>query len=228
MTPTTAVRSIQLGKSYRHFPVLKEVSFEISLGECYALFGANGAGKTTLLKILATLNQPTAGRFEILGRDGTKERNAARESILLMAHGSYFYNDLNAVENLRFSLALRNLSATTRELKVVMDRVGIGAFSDFKIRQFSEGMKKRLSIARALLVKPRVLFMDEPYASLDEKGMDIMNGFIRETTQGGAAVFMTSHDRSRAAEVAHRAGVLRQGVLQEITLKELVETHELF
>ncbi|HEY5649709.1 MAG TPA: ABC transporter ATP-binding protein [Nitrospiria bacterium] len=228
MTGKAAIRTLQLGKSYRHFPVLKEVSFEVSPGECYALFGPNGAGKTTLLKILATLNQPSAGRFEILGRDGVRERSAVRESILLMAHGSYFYGDLNAVENLRFSLALRNQTASTHDIKFVMDRVGIGAFGEFKIRQFSEGMKKRLSIARALLIKPRVLLMDEPYSSLDERGMGIMNGFIRETTSGGAAVFMTSHDRSRAAEVSQRAGILRQGVIQEVTLQELVEAHELF
>ncbi len=223
-----AIRSIQLGKSYRHFPVLKEVSFEVEPGKCFALFGPNGSGKTTLLKILATLNKPSSGRFEIMGKDGFKERQTVRASLLLMAHGTYLYDDLSAMENIRFGLAMRDLSATDSDIRIVLDRVGIGAFSEFKIRQFSEGMKKRLSIARALLIRPKVLFMDEPYSSLDERGMDIMNRFIRENTRNGTTVFMTSHDRARAAEVADQAGVLRAGILHNLTTKELVEAHELF
>ncbi|MBI3811202.1 MAG: heme ABC exporter ATP-binding protein CcmA [Nitrospirae bacterium] len=222
------IRGIQLSQSYRHYQVLKEVSFEAAPGECYALFGPNGAGKTTLLKILATLQKPSSGRFEMMGHDGIRDRNRVREILLMIAHGSYLYNELDAVENLRFALGLRGLSPATREIKLALDRVGIGAFADFKIRSFSEGMKKRLSIARAMLVRPKVLLMDEPYSSLDERGMKIMNDFIRESAGQGAAVLMTSHNRVQSAEVAGKAGVLLQGVLREIAVKDLVAAHELF
>ncbi|HEY4484877.1 MAG TPA: heme ABC exporter ATP-binding protein CcmA [Nitrospiria bacterium] len=224
----TAIRVEQLGKSFRHFQVLKNVSFEVEAGKCCGLFGPNGAGKTTLLKILATLERPSAGRFEMMGYDGVRDRNRVREAMLMLAHGSYLYNDLDATENLRFALALRGLSSGDRDLKLALDRVGIGAFADFKIRTFSEGMKKRLSIAKAMLIRPRVLLMDEPYSSLDERGMKLMNLFIRENTDRGAAVLMTSHNRLQAAEVASQAGVLHQGVLRPITVKDLVSTHELF
>lgn len=225
---THAVQTISLSKSYRHFEVLKAVSFNVAPGQCFALFGPNGAGKTTLLKILATLQQPTEGRFEVLGHDGVRARGEIRRLLLLLAHGSYLYNDLDALENLRFSLALRGVTPTERALRLALDRVGIGAFAEFKIRNYSEGMKKRLSIARAMLMRPPVLLMDEPYASLDERGVRIMNHFIHDATQGGAAVVMTTHNRAQTAVVAQRAGVLHHGVLREIPVQELLGTHELF
>ncbi len=197
-------------------------------GECYALFGPNGAGKTTLLKILATLQRPSAGRFEVMGYDGVRDRDRVRGVLLLVGHGSYLYNELDAVENIRFAMALRGLSPTDREIKVALDRVGIGAFTDFKVRYFSEGMKKRLTIAKAMLIRPKVLLMDEPYSALDERGMKIMNHYIRESAKQGSTVLMTSHNRVQSAEVANKAGVLHQGVLREITMKDLVAAHELF
>jgi len=224
----SGIRGIQLSQSYRHYQVLKDVSFEVAPGECYALFGPNGAGKTTLLKILATLQKPSAGRFEMMGFDGLQNRNRVREILLMIAHGSYHYSELDAVENIRFALGLRGLAPTALEVKTVLDRVGIGAFSEFKIRYFSEGMKKRLSIAKAMLIRPKVILMDEPYSALDERGMKIMNQFIRESTGQGAAVLMTSHNRVQSAEVAGKAGVLLQGVLREIAVSDLVASHELF
>jgi heme exporter protein A len=224
----SGIRGIQLSQSYRHYQVLKDVSFEVAPGECYALFGPNGAGKTTLLKILATLQKPSSGRFEMMGYDGMRDRNQVRSILLMIAHGSYLYSELDAVENLRFALALRGLPPAAQEIKLALDRVGIGAFADFKIRYFSEGMKKRLSIAKAMLIRPKVILMDEPYSSLDERGMKIMNQFIRESTEEGAAVLMTSHNRIQSAEVAGKAGVLLQGVLRGIAVKDLVAAHELF
>ena len=222
-----AIRGLEIGKSYRHFKVLKEISFEVDAGQCYVLFGSNGAGKTTLLKILATLLPLSSGRFEIMGHDGVRAREPVREVLLLLAHGSYLYNDLNAIENIRFAMALRGLSPTPHEIKTALDRVGIGAFTDFKIRHFSEGMKKRLAIAKAMLIRPRVLLMDEPYASLDKQGMAIMNQFIRESTRDGATVFMTSHNRVQSAEVADRAGILRRGSLHNVAVENLGSIDEI-
>lgn len=224
----TAIRVVQLSKSYRHFQVITEISFELAPGDCYALFGPNGAGKTTLLKILATLQRPSSGRFEILGYDGVSERLKVREHLVFLAHGSHLYNDLDAVENIRFATALRGLSPTDREIKIVLDRVGIGAFAEFKIRYFSEGMKKRLAIAKAMLIRPKVLLLDEPYSSLDERGMSIVNQYIRECLEQRATVMMTSHNRVKTAEVANRAGLLHHGEFHELPVKDLVSTHELF
>jgi heme exporter protein A len=217
----SAVRVVDLAKAHGHYRVFEQVSFELMPGECLALFGPNGAGKTTLIRVLATLSRPSAGRFEIEGRDGVRDKDAVRASLLLLAHGSHLYDELNGIENLRFALALRNLSPTDREIKLALDRVGIGAFGDLKTRYYSAGMKKRLTIAKSMLVRPKVLLLDEPYTSLDEAGVALVNEYLRAVTADGSAVLMTTHDRARSAEVAHRAGVLDKGRLREVPVERL-------
>ncbi|MCC7201662.1 MAG: heme ABC exporter ATP-binding protein CcmA [Nitrospirae bacterium] len=223
-----AIQCISICKAYRHYEVLKDISLEINPGECYALFGPNGAGKTTLLRILATIHRPSGGQFIIDGHDGVREKIRVRESLFLIAHGSYLYDDLSAVENIRFAAGLRGKGPSDREIKLALDRVGIGAFSELRTRYFSAGMKKRLSIAKSILIRPQVLLMDEPYASLDEKGQQMVNNYLSEITRSGGTVFMTTHDRARTAEVAHRAGVLTQGILSEIPVQLLKEIHDIF
>jgi len=223
-----AIRGIALSKSFRHFQVLKEISIEIQAGECYALFGPNGAGKTTLLRIFATLHRPTAGRFEILGIDGKQDRVKVRALIYLIGHGSYLYDDLSVKENIQFATGIRGWNPTDLEIKKALDQVGIGRFAHLRSRYLSAGMKKRLSIAKALLIRPKVLFLDEGYASLDERGTAMINDCIRTFTQEGTAVLMTSHERSKTAEVAHRVGILNRSTLKEITVKEMVEADALF
>ena len=223
-----AIRGITLSKSFRHFQVLKEISIEIEAGECYALFGPNGAGKTTLLRIFATLHRPSAGRFEILGMDGKQYRAKVRELIYLIGHGSYLFDDLSVKENIQFATGIRGWNPSNLEIKKALDRVGIGRFTQLRSRYLSAGMKKRLSIAKALLIRPKVLLLDEGYASLDERGTAMMNDCIRSFTEEGAAVLMTSHERAKTAEVAHRVGVLNRSALKEITVKEMVEADALF
>ena len=224
----TAIRGIQLGKTYRHYQVFSEVSFEVSAGECFVLLGPNGAGKTTLLKILATLHRPTSGRFEVMGVDGVREKETVRQFTHLVSHGTYLYQDLNGIENLRFSMALRKQRPTEKAMKVALDRVGIGAFAQYKVSCFSEGMKKRLSLARVMLIAPKVLLLDEPYAALDEAGMVMVNRHLRDCLRDGMAILMTSHHRTLAAEVATRGAVLKAGQLREISTQEIASDHELF
>lgn len=222
-----AIRGCDLGKSYGHYRVFDRLSVEVEEGQCYALFGPNGAGKTTLLRILATLSRPSTGRFEIAGHDGLTEKETVRGAMLFLAHGSYLYDELDAVENLRFALALRGLTLTDRQIKLALDRVAIGPFADLKTRYYSAGMKKRLTVAKSMLIRPKVLLLDEPYTSLDESGMRLMNQYLRDLAGEGAAVLMTTHDRVRSAEVAHRVGVLDKGRLQECSVEEL-KAHAIF
>lgn len=220
-----AISGQEISKTYGYYQVLREVNLEVGCGECYALFGPNGAGKTTLLRILATLQRPTTGRFEIMGRDGLRERDTVRATLLLLAHGSHLYEDLNAWENVQFALALRGLSLAQRQVKVALDRVAIGAFADMKVRFFSAGMKKRLALAKAMLAQPKVLLLDEPFSTLDKAGIEILKQFILETLARGGGVLMATHNQEKAAEVAKRAGVLSHGVLKPVSLQDL-KTHD--
>ena len=213
-----AIQSVQLSKAYGFYKIFEDLSFSIPEGECFVLFGPNGAGKTTLLQVLATLTRPTSGRFEILGYDGITEKSAIRNSVMIMAHGSYLYDDLNAIENLQFASALQGKTPTFQEITRALDLVNIGAFRDLKIRFFSAGMKKRLGLAKVFLIQPKVLFLDEPYNALDDAGVGITNDLIRDLLKKGGTAFMTTHDRIKATQVASQAGILRQGTLNPLNL----------
>ncbi len=216
-----------ISREFRHAAVLRDVSLSIQAGECFALFGANGAGKTTLLRILATLLRPSAGRFFLGGADGVDQRDAARRQFFLIAHGSHHYDELTAFENLGFSLRLRGLAHDADACTAALARVGLGAFADVRVRVFSSGMKKRLAFARAMLLRPAILFLDEPYAALDEDGMALVNRFLDEHCARGGAALMTSHNRALSAQVAHRAGIMRGGRVHEAGLAELRGRDEL-
>ncbi len=216
-----ALRGIKITHTYRYYTALKSVSLDLHAGDCFALFGPNGAGKTTLMRIFSTLLTPTEGWFEIMGKDCHSYREDARRYLFFIGHGSFLYDDLTAIENIQFSMGMRGWSPTLNEIRVVLDRVGIGPYGLQKSRYLSAGMQKRLILAKALLAKPNVLLLDEPYASLDEKGITLMNQCIKEFQQKGVAIFMSGHDRVRAAEVATRAGILQNKKLQEIPISEL-------
>jgi len=217
----TAISCHNISKSYGHYQVLHSITLSVQEGECFSLFGPNGAGKTTLLKILATLHRPSEGRYEILGLEGGKEKEAIRANTMFLAHGAHLYDDLNAKENLAFALALRGRSPSQHDMKVALDRVGIGAFSEMKVRNYSAGMKKRLALAKAMLAKPKVLLLDEPFTALDSAGTEILRDYIRERLSDHAAVLMSTHDHDKARPVTSRAGLLRHGSLQEISVESL-------
>lgn len=223
--PAIAVERLE--KKFGYSSVLRGVSLGIEAGQCYVLFGANGAGKTTLLRILATIQRPSSGRFAIDGSDGVKERDEVRQKLFLITHGSHLYDELSGLENLHFALGLRGLPWDEATGKNMLERVGLGPFAAMKTRYYSSGMKKRLSFAKAMLIRPAVLLLDEPYAALDESAMEMINGFVCELASEGKTVLMVSHNRHRSSQVAHRAGVLRQGGIEEISLQQLAGPDEL-
>ena len=216
-----AIQATNLSKAYGFYRIFEDLSFEIRAGECFALFGPNGAGKTTLLRILATLQQPSHGQFSVFGQDGVTEKDLVRQSLMVIAHGYHLYDELTGFENLQFALALRGQAFDPKTLKYGLDRVGIGAFGDLKIRQYSAGMKKRLALAKVVIGKPKLLLLDEPYNALDEAGVTMTNLIIQQTLAREGAVLMTTHDRDKAAHVATRGGILQSGHLQHLTREQL-------
>ncbi|MGD9850352.1 MAG: heme ABC exporter ATP-binding protein CcmA [Nitrospirales bacterium] len=216
-----AIQATNLSKAYGFYRIFEELSFDLLAGDCFALFGPNGAGKTTLLRVLATLQQPSSGHFSIFGQDGVGEKELVRQSLMVIAHGSHLYEELTGFENLQFALALRGQPIDAKTLKHGLDRVGIGAFADLKVRQYSAGMKKRLALAKVVIARPKLLLLDEPYNALDEAGVIMTNLIIQQTLQGEGAVLMTTHDRDKAAQVATRGAILQSGHMQLLTQAEL-------
>lgn len=206
-----------LAKRFHGIEVLRAVDLCVGPGEIVALYGPNGVGKTTLLRILATLLRPQQGTLAIDGINAFEEKALARQKLLFLGHGTQLYEDLPAEDNLRFFLALRERPQphTDQALRAVLEQVELWKFRKFAVAQYSAGMKRRLSLAKAMLVQPPLLLLDEPYTSLDKAGVSLLNDFLAESAAAGRAVVMVSHSPELLVGLSHRALWLRAGRLAE-------------
>jgi heme ABC exporter ATP-binding subunit CcmA len=187
------------------------VHLEVRAGEALAVLGANGAGKTTLLRIVATLARPTRGVARVAGFDCVRAAARVRERAALLAHGTWVYEDLTALENLRFWTVLRGLPARPDALRTALAAVELERVADERVRTFSLGMLRRLALARLLLARPQVLLLDEPYAGLDQRAGKWLDGHLAAVKAAGGAVLMTTHSFGRGLGVADRVAILAGG-----------------
>jgi heme ABC exporter ATP-binding subunit CcmA len=202
-----------LVKAYDLLPVLRRLDLVISRGEFVALLGPNGSGKSTLIRLLAALSKPTAGTIHIGGWQLPREAHAVRAQIGLVSHKPLLYDNLTARENLRFFGRLYNLPDTSDRIADLLARVGLGKRGDDLVRTYSRGMQQRLSIARALLHRPDVLLLDEPYTGLDQDASLTLDGLLQEAQRGGHTVLMATHQIDRATRLASRIIILSRGVI---------------
>jgi heme ABC exporter ATP-binding subunit CcmA len=209
--PDVPISTRGLRKAYGRTLVLDAVDLDVHRGEAVALLGANGAGKTTLLRIAATLVRPTRGRVWVAGADCGRDPEAARRQLGFLGHGSWLYEDLTAFENLRFWATLGGLSASASSLRAALAAVELERWSDERVRPFSAGMKRRLSIARLVIARPRVLLLDEPFTGLDQRGAKWLEEHLQAFKSAGGAVLMSTHSFGRGFGVADRAAILAGG-----------------
>ena len=195
---------------------LDGVDLAVPQGELFALLGPNGAGKTTLIRILCTLVLPTSGVARVAGHDVTRQGAAIRARIgYAISEERSFYWRLTGRQNLAFFAALNNL--TLREAKARIAEVGrlaeLDEFIDRQFMAYSAGMKQRLAIARALLTRPDILFLDEPTRALDPVAARTLREFLKRTLVGenGTTIFLATHNLVEAEELADRVAVLDHG-----------------
>jgi len=202
-----------LVKIYGLLPVLKSLDLTVTHGEFVALLGPNGSGKSTLLRLLSGLSKPTQGIIRIGGWEIPKEAMAIRAQIGMVSHKPLLYENLTAQENLNFFAKLYNIPATERETRIkdLLRQVGLHKRSTSLVRTFSRGMQQRLSIARALLNNPDVLFFDEPFTGLDQDAGDMLDELLKNAHQEQRTIIMTTHQLSRASTLASRAVILSRG-----------------
>jgi heme ABC exporter ATP-binding subunit CcmA len=211
MSVEPVIRVVGVRKVFGFVPVLDDVHLEIRGGEAVALLGANGAGKTTLLKILATLMRPTRGAATVGGHDVVREAEAVRRLIGVVAHGAWVYDDLTARENLAFWATLGGLEAGVDELGAALAAVDLERVATARVRTFSAGMKRRLSLARMALGRPRVLLLDEPFAGLDQRAKKWLEGRLESFRAQAGTLLMVTHSFGRELAVADRIAVLAGG-----------------
>jgi heme ABC exporter ATP-binding subunit CcmA len=183
---------------------LDAVDIAVDMGEHVAVLGENGAGKTTLLRILATAARPTAGSLEIFGLDALVERRRLRAKIGFVAHAPGLYPALSAAENLEFFCTLQGVDRT--RVAEVLDLVGLAEVAKRPASKLSRGAQQRLAIGRAVLHDPRLLVLDEPDASLDSDGADLLARVMRNRT-----AIIATHDHALANRLCQRTLELRRG-----------------
>jgi heme exporter protein A len=196
-----------LTRRYGERVALAGVTLALPAGATLVVFGPNGAGKSTLLRILATLLRPHAGTVRVLGRALPDEGWAVRGQVGLLGHEPLLYRDLTARENLRFHARLHGVRA--ERVEELLDRVGLALRADDKVHTYSRGMVQRLAVARAVLHDPAVLLLDEPRASLDPAGAELVEPLIGAAA--GRTRVITSHDPAGGLAEADVALGLRAG-----------------
>jgi heme ABC exporter ATP-binding subunit CcmA len=189
--------------------VLRGVTVQASAGETVGLLGVNGSGKSTLLRILSTLIRPHAGTAHVCGYDVARDPEEVRGCVGFLGHTPGLYDDLTARENLIFAASM--LGTDKRDIDATLERVTLGAVADQRVRGFSSGMQRRLAIARLMLLRPKVLLLDEPYSNLDTAGIDLMNSLISEWANGGVAALVVLHELAPAAGILDRTVTIVDG-----------------
>ena len=217
-----AIETKKLTKVFGDRKALDKVSIEVPEGAFLSIFGPNGAGKTTLVRTLATLSRATSGTALVAGFDAKEEPDKVREHIGLISHNPMLYPDLTAMENLMFTAQLYGVGNAEERVRELLRAVELDHRRFDVVRTFSRGMTQRLSIARALMNDPDVVFLDEPYAGLDPHAVEIFDGLI-EQLRDGRTFIMVSHDLQKGFDVCTHALVLARGRVVSYAPKEDID-----
>lgn len=202
-----------LVKKYNGVPAVRGVSFDVRPGEMFGFLGPNGAGKTTTINILCTLLGFDSGSVYVNGFDCRTDSHAVRSSIGLVFQEVTLDTQLTAFENLKFHCYMYNMDRKTTMSRIdeLLDVVGLSERRGDLVRKFSGGMKRRLEVARGLLHRPKVLFLDEPTLGLDPQTRNHVWGYIEKTRKEfGNTVFMTTHYMEEA-DVCERVAIIDNG-----------------
>lgn len=217
----------KLVKVFGHVKALNGIDLTVQRGEFLTIFGPNGAGKTTLIKILASLTRPTSGKVMISGMELKSEnRKAIRKIIGVIAHSTFLYDDLTAYENLKFYASMYDLKEDRTYLTSLLKNFGLWDRMDDPVRTYSRGMQQRLSIARALVHRPELIFMDEPYTGLDHQAIGVLQNTLSNIHSEGRTIIMVTHNLPRGLELSERVAIISSGRITWSALSKDIERDE--
>jgi ABC-2 type transport system ATP-binding protein len=194
---------------YGSLLAVDHISFDVKAGEILGFLGPNGAGKTTTVKMLTGQLRPNTGKAVLLGYDVAKEPNRVQSQIGVCFEQTNLYEQMSALENLKLFAALFGVKEF--DGYALLERVGLAGREKGKVSGYSKGMKQRLMIARSLVNKPQILFMDEPTPGLDPVSSEAIDNIILEERDRGATIFLTTHDMWEADKLCDRVAFMNQG-----------------
>jgi len=222
-----------LTKDYGSFRAVDNISFCVRRGEIFGFLGPNGAGKTTTIRMLCGLTKITKGKAIIDGHDLRKEERIVKKLIGVVPDISNLYAELSCWDNLIFCGEMYGVPREERVKRAeeLLKFFGLGRFKNRKFKNLSKGLKRRLTIAAALMHSPKILFLDEPTIGLDVLGKRKIWEIINELNRRGVTIFLTTHNIYEAFRLCHRIAVINQGKIVAVgtpnELKRMVAAQEI-
>lgn len=204
-----AIVAEKLVYKYGDLTAVRGISFSVERGEILGFLGPNGAGKSTTIKMLTGQLKSKEGKATLLNMDVSKQTEEVQARIGICFEQTNLYEQMTAEENLNLFAALfevKDFSALN-----LLERVGLKGREKDKVENYSKGMKQRLMVARALLNTPDILFLDEPTDGLDPTSSEAIRNIIKEESERGASVFLTTHDMLEADKLSDRVAFMNQG-----------------
>jgi ABC-2 type transport system ATP-binding protein len=202
-----------LTRRYGDLVAVDHLDLTVRPGEIFGLLGPNGAGKTTTILMLLGLTEPTEGEARVLGLDPTRHPLEVKRRVGYVPDSVGFYESMTGRENLRYTARLNGIDPREAERRIdeVLERVGLRADADRRVREYSRGMLQRLGIADVLLKDPEVFILDEPTTAIDPEGVAEVLDLIRSLAREGAAVLLSSHLLHQVQAVCDRVGIFVRG-----------------
>jgi ABC-2 type transport system ATP-binding protein len=219
------IRVNDLTKFYGKIVAVDHISFSVKEGEVFGFLGPNGAGKTTTIRMMVGLTQPSSGTALIDGYDVTRDAVEVKKTIGLVPETSNLYGELTALENLTYQAELYGVPRKERRIKAsqLLEEFGLKEHHDKPFQKLSRGLKRRLTIAAALIHKPKILFLDEPTTGLDVMSARGLRKLILDSKKKGLTIFLTTHYIPEAESLCDRIAIVAQGKIRIIDAPENIK-----
>jgi len=209
------IELINVTKKFGTFTAVDDLTLTVKAGEFFGFLGPNGAGKTTTIKMITGLFAPTSGSVRVNGIDVQAEPIEAKKRLAYIPDQPFLYDKLSGREFLYFVGGLYRVDKTVMQerIKEIIDQFEIGSWVDRRTEDYSQGMRQRISIAAALVHRPKTIVIDEPMVGLDPRSAKIVRHTLRSQVQSGTTILMSTHSLPVAEELCDRIGIINDGRL---------------
>jgi ABC-type multidrug transport system ATPase subunit len=214
--PETVVSLREVSRLYGRFAAVRNITADFAAGKLYLVLGENGAGKSTLLRVIAGLIRPSRGDLNVLG---SKDLRKVAGEFGYMAHASMLYDELSGMENMVYFAKLYGISDTAK-CEQAIRTVGLDPTLARRVGQYSQGMRQRMSLARAIVNDPKLLLLDEPFSNVDVQSARDMAHLLGEMRDAGRTIFLVTHQPALLEGIANETVMMSSG---EIVSREAMK-----